>query len=192
MEYMLVAIIGFIAALTPGPDIFFVIRCGLIYGLKKSLLAVLGILTGNIVYLSLVYLGLGYIGKLDIFQIIVGIFGGIYLMILAFKIFKEDISDISQKIDSNNIYLSALMLNLSNPKAMLFFSIIITPFINGNLINCLFSLFIGIALAFLLASILSSKISLEINILRIFNKLAAVIFFIFSIKLFQTALFHLF
>ena len=58
MDYVLLGFIGFIAALTPGPDIFYVIKQGLCNGKESSLKAVAGILTGNIIYLTLVGIGL--------------------------------------------------------------------------------------------------------------------------------------
>ncbi len=181
------AIIGFIAALTPGPDIFFIIRTGLKYGLTEVLLAVSGILSGNIVYLFLVYIGLESLGKNPYFQFIVGSIGAIYLIYLAINILKENVKLKDININKKHIYLQGLILNLSNPKAMVFFAIIITPFLNSSLILSLIYLYLGIALAFLSAGMISSKINLDEKNLFIFNKFAALVFIIFSIKLFLTS-----
>jgi len=183
MEYLALAFIGFVAALTPGPDIFYIIRQGLCNGVKNAFLAVFGILTGNIVYLTLVYLGLGSIGKNPYFQLIVGLLGGIYLIRIAFIIYREKVKiDKSCKV-SKNIFKEALFLNLSNPKAMIFFAIVVTPFLSKNIMLSFVSLFLGIASAFILAAIISSKIDLEEKILNIINKIAAVVFVAFGIKL---------
>jgi threonine/homoserine/homoserine lactone efflux protein len=91
LEYLILAGIGFVAALTPGPDIFYVIRQGLCNGLKNALIAVSGILTGNIVYLSLVAIGLSSFGKNIYFQIIVGILGSIYLFKISIVVFREKV-----------------------------------------------------------------------------------------------------
>ncbi len=188
MDYIILALIGFIAALTPGPDIFYVIKQGLCNGKNYAIKAVAGILTGNIIYLSLVGLGLGNIGKNLYFQLIVGILGGIYLLRIALLSFKEKVKlNINKcKIDKN-IYKEALLLNLSNPKAMIFFAIIITPFLNKNIILSLFVLFLGISIAFILTAIISSKINLEEKFLAFINKIASIIFLFFAIKLFITA-----
>ena len=82
---------GFFAALTPGPDIFYVIRQGLCKGNTSAFLAVAGILSGNIVYLTLVGIGLGSIGHNPYFQMSVGIAGGVYLLRIAFAVFKEKV-----------------------------------------------------------------------------------------------------
>jgi len=189
MDYLILGFIGFIAALIPGPDIFYVIKQGLCRGKEVALKAVAGILTGNIIYLTLVGIGLGSIGKNSYFQLIIGILGGIYLLKIAFLSFKEKVQLNINKCEVNkNIYKEALFLNLSNPKAMIFFAIIVTPFLSKNIMLSLSALFIGIASSFILAALISSKIYLEEKILNLINKIAAVLFLFFAVKLFLVAL----
>jgi len=188
MEYLVLAFVGFVAALTPGPDIFYIIRQGLCNGIKNALIAVSGILTGNIVYLSLVALGVGSIGKNPYFQLVVGIIGGIYLLRISFLIFKEEVHLNKSCDNTKHIFKEALFLNLSNPKAMIFFAVVITPFLSKNIMLSIIALFLGIASAFILAAIVSSKINLNDKILNLINKIASVVFFFFSIKLFLVAI----
>jgi len=188
MDYLILAFIGFIAALTPGPDIFYVIKQGLCKGKDVALKAVAGILTGNIIYLSLVGIGLGKLGKSSYFQLVVGILGGLYLLRIAFLSFKEKVELKIDKCEvNNNIYKEALFLNLSNPKAMIFFAVVVTPFLSKSIMLSLIVLFTGISLAFISAALISSKISLEEKILNVINKIAAILFFFFAIKLFLVA-----
>ena len=189
MDYLILGFIGFIAALIPGPDIFYVIKQGLCRGKEVALKAVAGILTGNIIYLTLVGIGLGSIGKNSYFQLIIGILGGIYLLKIAFLSFKEKVKLNFDKCEVNkNIYKEALFLNLSNPKAMIFFAVIVTPFLSKNIMLSLSALFIGIASSFILAALISSKIYLEEKILNLINKIATVLFLFFAVKLFLVAL----
>ena len=189
MDYIILATIGFIAALTPGPDIFYVIKQGLCNGKEIALRAVAGILTGNIIYLTLVGIGLGSIGKNPYFQLIVGILGGIYLIRIAYFSFKEKVKLNINKCEINkNVFKEALFLNLSNPKAMIFFAVMVTPFLSKNIMLSLLSLFIGIAIAFITAALISSKIKLEEKILNHINKLAGILFVFFGFKLFLVAL----
>ena len=188
MDYLILAFIGFIAALTPGPDIFYVIKQGLCNGRESSFKAVLGILSGNIIYLTLVGIGLGSIGKNSYFQFIVGLFGSIYLLKIALLSFKEKIKLKIDKCKIKNIYKEALFLNLSNPKAIIFFAVIVTPYIQKSVLLSLGSLFIGISSAFILAALISSKITLEEKILNFINKTAALLFLFFAIKLFLLVL----
>jgi threonine/homoserine/homoserine lactone efflux protein len=188
LEYLILVIIGFVAALTPGPDIFYVIRQGLCSGLKNALIAVSGILTGNIIYLSLVALGVSSIGKNIYFQIIIGILGSIYLFKIAFAVFREKVHlDLGCK-RSKEIYKEALLLNLSNPKAMIFFAVIIAPFLSKNVMLSCVALFLGIGLAFIFGAVISSKIKIKDRWLNIINKFAAVLFFFFGVKLFLFAI----
>jgi len=184
VDYLILTFVGFVAALTPGPDIFYVIKQGLCNGRKNAFLAVLGILSGNIVYLTLVGIGLSKVGQNPYFQMIIGFLGGIYLLKISYLTFKEKV-----KIDktceiSKNIYKEALFLNLSNPKAMIFFAIIVAPFLSKNIMLSLFVLFFGISLAFITAAFISSKINLEEKILNIINKIASLVFLFFAVKLF--------
>jgi len=189
LEYLILASVGFFAALTPGPDIFYVIRQGLCKGKNSALLAVTGILTGNIVYLTLVGIGLGSLGKNLYFQGIVGFLGGIYLLKISFLVFNEKV--IIEKSCDNfkkfEIYKQALFLNLSNPKAMIFFAIVVTPFLSKNIMLSLISLFFGILAAFLFAAFFSAKINIEEKILNVINKISSLIFLFFSFSLFYTS-----
>ena len=188
MDYLILATVGFIAALTPGPDIFYVIKQGLCNGKESALRAVAGILTGNIVYLTLVGIGLGSIGKNPYFQFIVGFLGGIYLLKIAYLSFKEKVNLNIGKCEINkNIYKEALLLNLSNPKAMIFFAVIVTPFLSKNIMLSLLVLFLGITTAFTTTALISSKIQLEEKILSIINKIAGTLFLFFAFKLFMVA-----
>jgi len=189
MEYFVLLSMGFFAALTPGPDIFYIVRQGLCKGVKSAFWAVFGILSGNILYLTLVGIGLGSIGKSPYFQAIVGILGGVYLLRIAKAVYNEKVRiekscDSLQKFD---IYKEALFLNLSNPKAMIFFAVVVTPFMGNNVMLSLVSLFSGIALAFILAGYLSSKIEINYKVLNIVNKISSFLFLFFAVSLFITA-----
>ena len=145
MEYLILAVVGFFAALTPGPDIFFVIKEGLVRR-NLAFIAVLGILCGNIIYLTLVALGLSKIGESLYFQSVIGVIGGIYLLKISYLTFKENVHlKIDNKIYSfKETFKKAFFLNLSNPKAMIFFVAVVTPFMGNNLLLSIISLFFGI------------------------------------------------
>lgn len=188
MDYVLLGFIGFMAALTPGPDVFYIIKQGLCNGKEAAFMAVAGILTGNIIYLTLVGIGVGNIGKNIYFQLIVGILGGVYLFIIAFLSFREKVKLKTDKCEiKKNIYKQALFLNLSNPKAMIFFTAVITPFLSKNIMLSLESLFFGISTAFITAALMSSRIKLAEKTVNLINKTAGVIFLIFGIKLLSVA-----
>ena len=127
MDLVLLFFIGFTAALTPGPDIFYIVSQGLCNGQKSALLATLGILSGNLIYLLLVCVGLWKLGQNPYFQIIVSLVGGLYLIKIAIELFNTTPHLQLDCQKESSIYLQALFINLSNPKALIFFAIIITP-----------------------------------------------------------------
>ncbi len=197
IEYFSLTFLGYFAAIAPGPDCFFVIRNGILYGFKGSLTSALGILTGNIVYLSLVYFGFASLGKIPLFMFITSLFGGCYLLYLTIGALKEA-SDL--KIDfpteeegdfnQKKLYFKAIILNLSNPKAILFFSSVLTPFLKGNLFLSLIFLYAGISAAFLTVALFSTRLSLiktKRGIFKMANKIIAGLFLFFSVKLFLQA-----
>jgi threonine/homoserine/homoserine lactone efflux protein len=189
MDYLILLTIGFFAAITPGPDIFYVLRQGLCKGKASALWAVFGILVGNIIYLVLVGIGIGSFGKSLYFQIVVGVLGGVYLLNIAKSIYleKPKFQKSCDNLDRFKIFKEALLLNLSNPKAMIFFAVIVTPFMGKSTILSLSSLFAGISLAFIIAALLSSVININNRLLMAINKIASILFVAFAIGLFSSA-----
>jgi len=189
MEYLILVTIGFIAALTPGPDIFYILRQTLCKGVKRGFLALYGILIGNIIYLTLVGFGIGVVGKSPYFQAIVGLFGGVYLLKIAYLSYidKPHLQKECQELNSFSLIKEALFLNLSNPKAMIFFAVVVAPFITKSIFLSLSSLFIGITSAFISTVIFSSKLSINDQTLILINKIASVVFVFFSLLLFRSA-----
>ena len=134
------------------------------------------------------FFGFSSLGESRYFQFIVSFLGGFYLLYIARSIFfnrKKELN--AEEINISNLYKKGLYVNLSNPKAIIFFSAVLAPFIDKNsLVLNLLSLFIGIVLAFSTAifvtdyfkqSMLNPKASV------IINTVSSIIFFVFSIEL---------
>lgn len=185
-------------AITPGPDILLTLRTALKHGFFASFRTLCGIATGWLIYLAVLYFGFAHILKGDLAQIALGIFGGIYLFYLAFLLFRTkqndiDFSDSSHESNSRKSrtggYLKGLIINLSNPKAIIFFSVIVAPFIEKNLALNLVLLFLGLNSAFLSVMIVASYFRHLITnkLFDIIDKLCAVVFVGFGIALFAMA-----
>ncbi len=200
LEYLELIFLGYFAALTPGPDSLFVLKCGLFKNLKNALFAVLGILVGNIIYLSLVYFGFTNLSKNAYFLFIVSLFGGFYLLYLGIVSLREKVNlniklkdkemDYINKSSYKKTFLKALFTNLSNPKAILFFSSVLAPFLTKNIKLSLLCLYFGIAGAFLSIAFLSIKIrnlKIEEKTFQVVNKIIGILFLLFSYKLFLQA-----
>lgn len=190
--------IAFLVAITPGPDILLALRTALKHGFFASFRTLCGIATGWLIYLAVLYFGFAHILKGDLAQIALGIFGGIYLFYLAFLLFRTkqndiDFSDSSYESNSRKSrtggYLKGLIINLSNPKAIIFFSVIVAPFMEKNLALNLILLFLGLNSAFLSVMIVASYFRHLITnkLFDIIDKLCAVVFAGFGIALFAMA-----
>lgn len=185
-------------AITPGPDILLTLRTALKHGFFASFRTLCGIATGWLIYLAVLYFGFAHILKGDLAQIALGIFGGIYLFYLAFLLFRTkqndiDFSDSSHESNSRKSrtggYLKGLIINLSNPKAIIFFSVIVAPFMEKNLALNLVLLFLGLNSAFLSVMIVASYFRHLITnkLFDIIDNLCAVVFVGFGITLFAMA-----
>ncbi|WP_104722102.1 LysE family translocator [Helicobacter mesocricetorum] len=188
MELLGLFLLGFVAALTPGPDILFVLRNTLSFGSKQGFLAFLGIFSGWIIFLSLIYFGLSHFFDNILLQASLNLIGGIYLFYIAYMLFKKSKNHINlhQKIEKNFfIYFKGLFINLSNPKAILFFTIIISPFINNNLEISLIILLCGLSLAFLFIIFLSAFSRNFINnaFFDKIDKICGILFLVFGVLL---------
>ncbi|MCI7046546.1 LysE family translocator [Helicobacter sp.] len=151
MELALLFVLGFTAALIPGPDILYVLRNTLALGFKQGVISLLGIFSGWLIFLGLIYLGFTSYFNSPFIQVTLSSIGGIYLIYLAYLLFKKgknhiNFSQSQQK--SFSLYLKGLLINLSNPKAILFFATIISPFIQNNLEVSFIVLLSALSLAF--------------------------------------------
>jgi threonine/homoserine/homoserine lactone efflux protein len=70
---------------------------------------------------------------------------------------------------------------------MIFFAVVITPFMSKNVMLSLVSLYAGISAAFLTAAYFSSKLDIEERIMNAVNKISSVLFLFFAFSLFYTA-----
>jgi Putative threonine efflux protein len=179
-------LIGFIGVLIPGPDMLLVVRTSMFYGYKKGIQVLLGILTGNGIYVLSVLLGFSVI--LNEFISYLSILGGLYIIYLSFQVLKiESIEIPSENSKQANFYAKGLFTNLSNPKAMLYFASILLPALMESLSNqflLIFSFFVGVILAFLMLIFLGDffyGLVQDKKNLKKTNYIFFIIFFIYGI-----------
>lgn len=147
-------LIGFIGVWLPGPDMLLVFKISLNFGFRKALVVLLGILTGNIIYIMPIVLGFYfYIKNFINFLLIPGSIFIIYIGIsnlISIKNF-ENFTKKTQNYSDKNYYFIGLFTNLSNPKAMIYFSAVLLPAFQKDDLVILFLLvfFVGVILAFL-------------------------------------------
>ncbi len=144
---MIEALISFslasiVLALSPGPDNIYVLTQSLVNGAKSGIATTAGLISGCIVHTSLLAFGLSAIitASDEIFYGI-KVLGACYLLYLAYKVFRSD-SNISiianaPKKSEFQLFKTGVIMNLLNPKVMIFFLAFFPGFIwnkDGNTI----------------------------------------------------------
>ena len=189
LELFTLFTIGLFASALPGPDILYISRSTLDSGLRTGLIAASGVLFASLFYISAVGMGLGKIGQNPYFQIFIGIFGSVYLIWIAYSIWDETI-DLRSKgqSDSNrwHIFFKGMAVHFSNPKAIIFFSVVLAPFLHkNNLLQQIFALTLGHMSTFFGLSFLISRFDNFFTPRRsmLINRFSALLFLFFATEL---------
>lgn len=133
--YQIISFIAASAALTvlPGPDILFVIAQSISNGWKGGVAVALGLCSGLIVHTSAVALGVAaLLVKYPVALTGVKIFGALYLMYLAYLSWGESglsIANNSEKTNYGKLIRTGFIMNVLNPKVLLFFLAFLPQFI---------------------------------------------------------------
>lgn len=189
--YIAVFAIGYVGAITPGPDILLILRNTITFGARSAFIALSGIACGWVVYLSLVYFGFAYMMSAPIAQGLLSIFGAIYLGYISYKILRASSpDDLTQILGANTQakpagFFHALFVNLSNPKAILFFVVVVAPFANQGFELGLFVLFCSLVSGFVSVILVGLYVRRWLNA-RVFlwiDRISAVLFIGFACSL---------
>ncbi|MCX2717256.1 LysE family translocator [Helicobacter sp. MIT 21-1697] len=186
-KIILLCLMGFFGAITPGPDILLVLKTTLRFGMFQGLKVLLGIASGWCLYLALIYAGFSHWLNTPILQLILSFVGGFYLLYLAYLTLSASSYTYNLNTEEiNNIrkdgFIQGLILNLSNPKAILFFIFLVTPFIEEGMKIGLIALWCSLFSAFMLVIICASIIKKYMNakIFSIIDTLCGVLFVCFG------------
>jgi homoserine/homoserine lactone efflux protein len=134
--WLLFAITEGALCFVPGPAVLLVIAQGLAQGGRTSIWANLGILTGNTIYFALSAAGLGgvLLASYEVFFLIKWV-GAAYLVWLGVTAFFGKSSTLSvnaarERPPGLRMLLNGMVLQLANPKAILFFTALLPQFID--------------------------------------------------------------
>ena len=132
------AVTEFLLSLTPGPAVFLVVSQGMRAGFKRSVRGTLGILTGNAIYFALSALGLGALltTSAALFQVIKYL-GAAYLVFVGIKMLMSGNERTGEEEErravrlnrSLKLFWQGLITQLSNPKAIVFFTALLPQFV---------------------------------------------------------------
>ena len=116
----------FVAAAIPGPGMTAIVARALGSGLRPTFLMGLGLILGDLCYLTAVVLGLALVAQTFTTPfLIIKYLGALYLVYFAWKLWTAGL--IAQNIEAKRStsvglsFLSGLLVTLGNPKTMLFY-----------------------------------------------------------------------
>ncbi len=124
-------------AATPGPANLFALATGLAKGPSAGLWGVFGMNVASLVWFVFAAMGLGVLMRLypSVFSML-AVLGGLYLAWLGFKALRAALSSDTQgfqlagKAAGSNPFKDGFLVQISNPKALLFFTAVLPPFID--------------------------------------------------------------
>jgi len=127
-----------VLCLIPGPAVMFILSSALKAGARKSIASNLGILTANAVYFALSATGIGALLLSSKLFLAVKWTGAAYLVVLGLRLIfgrgeavkVPDGAAVDHK--SHHLFFDGFMLQMSNPKAIVFFSALLPQFLNPH------------------------------------------------------------
>ena len=129
---MLDQIIPFLTAsilltFSPGPDIIYVLVRSMAFGYRQGIVTALGLVSGILIHTCLVAFGVSAIIKQsDSLFLLIKILGAVYLLYLAYQVYKSDpeiafsSGGIKQK-SMFRLFKQGFIMNVLNPKVSIFF-----------------------------------------------------------------------
>jgi threonine/homoserine/homoserine lactone efflux protein len=130
-------------ALSPGPDNIYVLTQSLVNGSRSGIATTAGLITGCIFHTTLIAFGVSalIVASPQLFFYI-KILGALYLLYLAYKVYKSDstieLSTSHNQKSLGGLYKQGIIMNLLNPKVMIFFLAFFPAFLwepDGNTVQ---------------------------------------------------------
>jgi threonine/homoserine/homoserine lactone efflux protein len=123
--------------LLPGPDMLLIASSSLSYGRKVGVFASLGNATSGIILTMLAALGVSaLIAMSPVALQILHLLGGAYLLKMGFDCMRANAAqapELGSQTMASTFYQRALVSNLLNPKALVFFVMFLPQFVSGNI-----------------------------------------------------------
>ncbi|APZ46987.1 lysine transporter LysE [Polaribacter reichenbachii] len=148
-----------ILAISPGPDNIFVLTQSIVNGRKFGLATVFGLISGCLVHTTLLAFGVSAIIKQsENLFFAIKLFGAIYLLYLAYKVYKSDANIILSKDNveqktTTQLFKQGFIMNVLNPKVSIFFLAFFPGFLFSESINTVIQFYV-LGFVFMLVSLL--------------------------------------
>jgi threonine/homoserine/homoserine lactone efflux protein len=177
----------FIAAAIPGPGMTAIVARALGSGFRETFFMGLGLILGDVVYLTAVILGLAFVAQTFTAAFtVIKIAGALYLVYIAWKLWTSGImvQDVKARTSANMgmSFLSGLLVTLGNPKTMLFYVALVPTLIDlqsiglteyGLLIVATFFVLLAVLLPYILLATRARLLLKQPNALKTLNRVAA-------------------
>jgi threonine/homoserine/homoserine lactone efflux protein len=123
--------------ITPGPGVLACVSRALTSGFKMSVFVIMGIITGDVIFVIMALYGLSAIAEaMGSFFIIVRYLGAMYLIWLGYLTWTKNntLRAIKQQkeVTAFGCYISGFLLTLGNPKVIVFYLSILPAFLDPN------------------------------------------------------------
>ena len=177
----------FIAAAIPGPGMTAIVARALGAGFRETFFMGLGLVLGDMIYLTAVILGLAILAQnFAAAFLVLKIAGALYLAYIAWKLWTAGIlaQDIAAKKSTSLglAFLSGLLVTLGNPKTMLFYVALVPTLIDiraigpgeyAVLIGATFLVLLAVLLPYILLAARARAMLKRPKALQILNRTAA-------------------
>lgn len=163
-------------AISPGPDNIYVLMQSIVHGKKFGLATVAGLISGCLIHTSLVAFGVSAIIKEnDTIFFIIKLFGALYLLFLAYKVFRSESkldlgSDALPKKSLWQLFKQGFIMNVLNPKVSIFFLAFFPSFLFSDSISTVVQFYVLGLLFMFVSTIIFSAIAIMAGYISDYTK----------------------
>ncbi|HBF31932.1 LysE family translocator [Rhizobium sp.] len=177
----------FIAAAIPGPGMTAIVARALGSGFRPTFFMGLGLILGDLCYLTAVILGLSYVAQTFVTPfLIIKLTGTLYLAYIAWKLWTAGLlpQDIEARKSAGMVasFFSGLFVTLGNPKTMLFYVALVPTLIPLNaigvtdffvLVGTTFVVLISVLIPYIVLAAKARLLLKQPSLLKLLNRTAA-------------------
>ena len=164
-----------VLALSPGPDNIYVLVQSITNGKSHGLATVCGLISGCIIHTTLLAFGVSAIiaANASVFFVI-KLFGALYLIYLAYKVFKSNDqlnldSDSVPKKSLKGLFIQGFFMNVLNPKVTIFFLAFFPGFLFSETISNIIQFYVLGGIFMLVSFVIFSTIALLASQIKTFT-----------------------
>ncbi|WP_299124493.1 LysE family translocator [uncultured Winogradskyella sp.] len=153
-------------AISPGPDNIFVLVQSITNGKSYGLATVCGLITGCIIHTTLLAFGVSaIIASNESIFFVIKLLGAMYLIYLAYKVFKSDgqidlESNVAPKKSLKGLFIQGFFMNVLNPKVTIFFLAFFPGFLFSDSMSTVWQFYILGGIFMLISFVIFSMIAL--------------------------------